>query len=313
MIPAASGPHCTLTVIGGFLGAGKTTFLNRFLATAQGRTAVLVNDFGAVNVDASLIAGHDGRTLRLTNGCVCCSLADGFIDTLMRVLAEPFDHIIIEASGVADPWAIAEIALVEPSLALAGVIVLADAARLPALLGDNRVGDTVRTQIRAADIVVLNKIDLVDAAGLAAARAALAAVKPQLRIVDAVDASLPADVIAGVPPPARARSRLRASAASHEATFGRILYRRQACFDAPRLAAALDAMPASLLRLKGTVVLSDTAQPQLLQMVGARWTLSAAPTDPDRWPIELVGIGIDAVADPPVVERSLDTALAPRA
>jgi G3E family GTPase len=247
----------------------------------------------------------------LTNGCVCCSLADGFIDTLMRVLAEPFEHIIIEASGVADPWAIAEIALVEPSLALAGVIVLADAARLPALLGDNRVGDTVRTQIRAADIVVLNKIDLVDAAGLAAARAALAAVKPQLRIVDAVDASLPAEVIAGVPP--RARSRLRASAASHEATFGRILYRRQASFDAPRLAVALDAMPASLLRLKGTVVLSDTAQPQLLQMVGARWTLSAAPTAPDRWPIELVGIGTDALADPPVVERLLDTALAPRA
>ncbi len=198
MMPAASGPRCMLTVIGGFLGAGKTTFLNRILTTTQGRTAVLVNDFGAVNVDAGLIAGNDGRTLRLTNGCVCCSLADGFIDTLMRVLAEPFEHIIIEASGVADPWAIAEIAMVEPSLALAGVIVLADAARLPALLGDNRVGDTVRTQIRAADIVVLNKIDLVDAAGLAAARAALAAVKPQLRIVDAVDASLPAEVIAGV-------------------------------------------------------------------------------------------------------------------
>lgn len=305
-------PRCALTVIGGFLGAGKTTFLNRILATASGRIAVLVNDFGAVNVDAGLIAEHDGRTLQLTNGCVCCSLADGFIDTLMRVLGEPFDQVIIEASGVADPWAIAEIALVEPSLILSGVIILADAARLPALLDDPRVGDTVRTQIRAADIVVLNKVDLVDAAGLAAARVALAAVKPQMRIVDAVDASLPADLIADDTHHARGRSRLHASAPSHEDIFCRILYRRHASFDVHRLAAALNAMPASLLRLKGSLMLSDDARPQLLQMVGVRWTLSPAAANPDCWPIELVGIGTDPQDDPPAVERWLDTALAPQ-
>ena len=100
----APATRCPLTVVGGFLGAGKTTLLNRLLAGSQGRYAVLVNDFGAINVDAGLIRDHDGQTLRLTNGCVCCSLADGFLDTLMRVLAEPepFDHIVIEASGVGD-------------------------------------------------------------------------------------------------------------------------------------------------------------------------------------------------------------------
>ena len=184
-----------LTVIGGFLGAGKTTLLNRLLANASGRTAVLVNDFGAVNVDAGLIADHDGKTLRLTNGCVCCSLADGFLDTLMRVLAEPFDHIVVEASGVGDPWSIAEIALVEPDLWLGAVVVLGDAERLTGQLRDARIGDTVRRQIEAADILVLNKVDLVDAATRAEARSALVSIRPAARIVETVSARVPPDIM----------------------------------------------------------------------------------------------------------------------
>ncbi|MCX4194705.1 GTP-binding protein [Methylobacterium organophilum] len=181
----APATRCPLTVVGGFLGAGKTTLLNRLLAGSQGRYAVLVNDFGAINVDAGLIRDHDGQTLRLTNGCVCCSLADGFLDTLMRVLAEPepFDHIVIEASGVGDPGAIAEIALVEPGLVLRGVVVLADAERLPGLAADPRLGDTLARQIRAADLLVLNKRDLVDEAGRAAARDTLAALAPCCRLL----------------------------------------------------------------------------------------------------------------------------------
>src|ERR1700742_142139 len=104
-----------LTVIGGFLGAGKTTLLTHLLKPGRSRTAVLVNDFGAVNIDAGLIARHDGATMTLTNGCVCCSIGGGFFETLGSILDAPtaFDHIVIEASGVGDPWRIAEIALVE--------------------------------------------------------------------------------------------------------------------------------------------------------------------------------------------------------
>ncbi|RYX93345.1 MAG: GTP-binding protein, partial [Bradyrhizobiaceae bacterium] len=117
-----------VTVIGGFLGAGKTTYLNHLLRSGTERYAVLVNDFGAVNIDAGLIAKHDGETMTLTNGCVCCSIGSGFLDTLGRILdgQTRFDQIIIEASGVGDPWRIAEIALVEPSLRLNAVIVVAD-------------------------------------------------------------------------------------------------------------------------------------------------------------------------------------------
>lgn len=302
--------RCPLTVVGGFLGAGKTTFINRVLARARGRYAVLVNDFGAVNVDAGLIAGHDGQTLRLTNGCVCCSLGDSFLDTLMRVLDEEqaFDHIVIEASGVGDPEAIAEIASVEPSLALRAVVVLADAERVASLLVDERVGDTVARQVRAADILLLNKVDLVGPAEIAAAQAALARVRGGLRVVETVGAELPEDLLelGGAARPAR---RFRADEIWHETVFQRLSYRRRGSFDPDRLAAALAALPTTLLRLKGSCSLMDRERPYVLQMVGSRWSLTEAPVAlAGEWPIELVGIGVGAGLD--AVDHILDAALA---
>lgn len=312
----APATRCPLTVVGGFLGAGKTTLLNRLLAGSQGRYAVLVNDFGAINVDAGLIQDHDGQTLRLTNGCVCCSLADGFLDTLMRVLAEPepFDHIVIEASGVGDPGAIAEIALVEPGLVLRGVVVLADAERLPGLAADPRLGDTLARQIRAADLLVLNKRDLVDEAGRAAARDTLAALAPGVPVIETVAAALPASVFdLGGAGPDRARrgsARLRTEAVTHEEAFQRLLYRRAGAFDRAALERALTGMPASLLRLKGRLGLADRPGMHLLQMVGRRWSLSPLP-EPAPDAAELVGI---AATDPdagPALAGLLDAALRP--
>ena len=293
--PVARRP---LTVIGGFLGAGKTTLLNRLLAGAHGRCAVLVNDFGAVNVDAGLIADHDGRTMRLTNGCVCCSLADGFLDTLLRVLDGAFDHIVVEASGVGDPAAIADIALIEPDLSLHGILVLADAERLPAQLADPRLSDTVARQIRAADILVLNKRDLVDADGLLRARAAIFDLRPDLPVIEAEHACVPDAVLAldGRQPSGPARSRLRAEPADHAALFRPVLYRRAGAFDRDGLARALADAPVPLLRLKGPVRLAGDGA-QVLQMVGRRWSLTPLDRAGD-WPIELVGIAFaEAEAD----------------
>ena len=299
-----------LTVVGGFLGAGKTTLLNHLLTNASGRIAVLVNDFGAINVDAGLIIEHGGTTLRLANGCVCCSLADGFIDTLMRVLAEPFDHIVIEASGVGDPRNIADIALVEPGLRLGTVVVLADSERLLHLLADSRVGDTVRRQIEAADFVVLNKTDLIDETALSEINAAVGAIKPGVRIVDAVFAKVPTVILDLSDDPVEG-SRRQAVAVDHEDTFRRIMYRRSGAFDPSRLDVALAALPTSLLRLKGIVALGVESEPHLLQMAGARYALS--PTSPEPapdWSVELVGIGT-ADLDELMVTRILDEGLIP--
>ena len=98
------------TLLAGYLGAGKTTVVNRVVAAAGGRRiVVLVNDVGAIDVDAALIAEHDGTTLSLTNGCVCCALADDFTETLelVRAMDTPPDHVLMELSGVAEPARVA--------------------------------------------------------------------------------------------------------------------------------------------------------------------------------------------------------------
>jgi G3E family GTPase len=152
-----------LTVIGGFLGAGKTTLLNRLLRGATNRRfAVLVNDFGALDIDGRLVADHGGDTIALANGCLCCTIGDSLVTTILSLLERPerFDHIVVEASGVADPGRIADLAVLEPRLARDGVIVVVDAAHVRERAADRRVGDTVMRQLGAADLLVLNKVDL---------------------------------------------------------------------------------------------------------------------------------------------------------
>lgn len=153
------------TVIGGFLGAGKTTLLNRLLRGATGRRfAVMVNDFGALDIDGDLVAEHGGDTIALSNGCLCCTIGDSLVTSLLALLERPerFDHIVVEASGVADPGRIADLAAIEPRLGRDGVIVVVDAAEVRSRAADRRVGDTITRQIAAADLLILNKIDLAE-------------------------------------------------------------------------------------------------------------------------------------------------------
>ena len=181
-------------VIGGFLGAGKTTLLQRWLGEAHGlRLAVLVNDFGAVNLDAALVAQRGARTLALTNGCVCCSLGDDLGAALPGLLdtQPPFDALVVEASGVADPWRIAQYALADPRLALAGVVVLVDAAAVLGQAADPLLAGSLATPLAHADLVLLNKSDRTDAAGLAAARAWVEAHAGPVPMLATTQAALP--------------------------------------------------------------------------------------------------------------------------
>ena len=153
-----------MTVLGGFLGAGKTTLLNRILSGDHGvRYAVLVNDFGALDVDGDLIAAHGGDTVTFANGCVCCSMGDDLVGAIDRLLDgnRPPERILVEASGVADPAPIADVATLHPGLARDLVVVLADAETLRSRHEDRRLRETVVRQLDAADLLVLNKCDRV--------------------------------------------------------------------------------------------------------------------------------------------------------
>lgn len=313
MTPATA--KIPVTVIGGFLGAGKTTFVNHVLATGTVRTAVLVNDFGEINVDMSLIASHDGDTMTLTNGCICCSIGTSFIDTMCRVLDAqvPYECIVIEASGVGDPWKIAEIALIEPALRLNRVIVLADAARIAQLVGDARVGDTVRRQFDRCDIVLLNKSDLVDPNFLAAARAAVQELRPGLRVIETNRGAMPtlAQLEAGRPVSAFRVDSPPLDGIDHGAQFSSWCYRRKGAFDRAGLAEAIASLPPQLLRLKGSCRIAGEDGRPIFQMVEKVWSVAPGPAHEidESADIVLVGVGTADLPPAAVLDSVLDRAL----
>ena len=182
-----------IVLVAGFLGAGKTTVVNHILAHAEGRRiAAVVNDFGAINIDAELIGGASDGVVSLTNGCICCSLEGDLLRTLAGILRRnprP-DYIVIETSGVADP---AEIVrnLMDPVIwkeaPLETVLCVIDATTPIAKLDDA----LLRSQLRAADVVALSKTDLVDEAGRERTRDAARAVRPTAVVVDAPHGNVP--------------------------------------------------------------------------------------------------------------------------
>ena len=149
-----------VVVVGGYLGAGKTTMIVRVLESAEEPVAVIVNDFGSVNIDAALVRRANADTIELDNGCVCCAIGTSLADTLFGILdrAEPPSMILIEASGVADPAAVAGFAHLK-GLCPGGTIVLVDTVHGRDTAADRLVARTFERQVRAADVVVLTKSD----------------------------------------------------------------------------------------------------------------------------------------------------------
>jgi G3E family GTPase len=161
-----------MVVLGGWLGAGKTTLVNRLLRAADDeRIAVVVNDIGEVNLDVELIAARDGDTVELTNGCICCSIGDSLAVTLRDlVLASQssdrqLDRLVVEASGVAEPDRVAAYGdrrRIRPD----GIVVAVDATDVVTRAADPTYGPLVLRQVRAANLLVVTKADLAPDGGL---------------------------------------------------------------------------------------------------------------------------------------------------
>lgn len=269
-----------LTVIGGFLGAGKTTLLNRWLREAKGlRMAVLVNDFGALNIDAGLIAATHGDTVALTNGCVCCQIGDDLGRALVQVIeaATPFDAVVIEASGVSDPWRIAQIGMAAPELSLEGVIVLVDASAVARQSRDPLLSDTLARQVKSADLVVVNKIDLASGEALAEARAWVEATAPGTPCIQTAQSTVPLALLSGLPQPEAVRNAACPACAhgddhghshphdhdhspDHGALFQTWSAQPEAVIPAATLRAWLRDVPPGILRLKGLLRTGRGAQ-----------------------------------------------------
>jgi G3E family GTPase len=191
-----------VTVLTGFLGSGKTTLLNRILSEQHGkRIAVIENEFGEVGVDHELVIGAQEEIFETANGCICCTVRGDLIRVLgqLRKRRERFDYILIETTGLADPGPVAQSFFVDEDLKedfeLDAVVTLVDAAHVRRQLADS---PTAADQIAFADVLVLNKTDLVDAASLASIEQSLRAINGTARLVRTERASLPLDQVLDV-------------------------------------------------------------------------------------------------------------------
>ncbi|MGH2839612.1 MAG: CobW family GTP-binding protein [Solirubrobacteraceae bacterium] len=264
-----------LTVVGGFLGAGKTTLLNRILRTPDGRRlALMVNDFGAINIDADLVESQDGETISLTNGCICCGLSGEFMFALagLRDRAEPPEHVIVEASGVGDTNTILAYGDM-PGFAQDAALVVVDAETVRARAQDADTGSQILGQLRSADLVVLNKTDLVTPDELEATRAWVREVVGRsTAIVDAAFGDVPTDVLLGARPAARATPAEHDHAHPDYETWS---WQGAPALHGAGLVEAITALPDGVLRGKGFLHLrEDRANRYLLQLVGRRYAVT---------------------------------------
>ena len=264
-----------LTILGGYLGAGKTTLINRLLSGDHGkRLTILVNDFGAINIDADLIAEHAGDTISLANGCACCQLQDDALKQLQELAAmpNPPDHILVEASGAGEPARLAYLGFGIKGLHLAGVYVAVAADSLSTRRKDKFTGKLVQRQIAQADFCLLTKADLTGDDG-ASASAMLQEMTDAP--IATPDDNVLADMLSTSPLVTPKSEGLRQQAAQDAPfyandMFDSFAYTGDTPVDVEALKDLLETMP--LIRAKGH---TGTHR---LQAVGERYTLVAAET-----------------------------------
>lgn len=304
MSSADAGP-IPVTLINGFLGAGKTTVLKHLLQSDHGRRlGVIVNDFGAINIDAELIREVHGetQTVRLSNGCICCTVRDDLLETVVQLGAqpEPPEHVLIETSGVADPEPIVQtFGLVElaPLVRLDAVAVVLAPDQLLSLPAHSR--DLVLRQVRCADVVLLNKMDLASGSAICAAKRVIAEHAPGSRIVECIEGNVCPSLLldeAGAPENRTgARARLAGAPHAHSTETPRYESFAWECtepIDAEKLRDAVNALPVSILRGKGFVhVLQAPEDKGIFHLVGARATLTRGPAwqEPPRTRLVFIG------------------------
>jgi G3E family GTPase len=278
------------TILCGFLGSGKTTLLNALLRGDHGlRVAVIVNEFGSVGVDASVVAGGE-QFVELDNGCLCCALNEDLERLLRGLMARGgFDHLVIETTGLADPLLVAWI-FTRPGLCdyfrVDAIITLFDV-----LSGPDRLTDTAeaRLQITRADLVVLNKLDLV-AEGVTAEEAVRQhnAYAGILAATPGDPAKVPWPLLLSSDEPSRFLGRLPGH---HHADFETWTFLTDALLDDAALEDFLAELPDPILRVKGLVRTDATPGWTLVNGVAGRYDLQ--PLVPSRTPASgcLVFIG----------------------
>lgn len=284
------GRRVPLTFIGGYLGAGKTTLINEALARADRPIAVLVNDVGSVNIDAALIRRRSGDTIELTDGCVCCSLVDGFGAAFDAIRSRPVapDHVVVELSGLALPDRVLPWGK-SAGFVLDGVVVLVDAEQFIARLNEPRLADTMKAQVVSADLLVLTKVDLVDQSGVSEVRELLAHLAPHTPVIDVASAADASALLAlGGRHPGGVIDLPDSTLFDLHVVGSR---RIEEGIDDRQLDTLLDQLGPEVMRAKGIARMADGSL-KLIQVVGQRRVVTPLPEPEAAAPTDLVVVAL---------------------
>jgi len=286
-----------ITLVTGPLGSGKTTLLRHILAVQPGKIAIVMNEFGEIAIDTKVIEGKNVRIAELGGGCVCCSLLGEFeaaVNEIIEKIAP--ERIVVETTGLAEPEALVfNIQEALPQCRLDGVVSVIDADML---IRFPELGHTTRLQIDGADILLLNKIDLVEPGQIEPLETKLLEINPTAVIVRTERCKIDPEVLFGIARDrkiARPEHRHQPDFESFGFTSGKTFSRD--CFE--RFA---NSLPASVIRAKGFVRFSDGTQ--LFNFVASRWELE--PFDAAQTQLVFIGRGIAAQKSKSAIVHALN-------
>ncbi len=259
-------------VVAGYLGSGKTTLINELLVHTSRKVAVVVNDFGSVNIDASLIASVNSDTIELTNGCICCALGATLADTMLTIGDRDIlpDLVVIEASGVSDPSAVAANAYID-GFHLAATVVLVDAVNAALTSHNELVGQTFLRQLNSAHLLVITKGDAATTEQLESCKRITAAANAP--VIDRAQFDLESLI------DARPTSPHSQTSNDHSDNYSSEMLEIPALSSLHELEALLAQLPRHVVRAKGVIRVGN--ENLLVQRVGAHTaitTSSLAPT-----------------------------------
>jgi G3E family GTPase len=285
-----------ITLITGPLGSGKTTLLRHILATRPAKIAIVMNEFGEIAIDTKVIEGKNVRIAELGGGCVCCSLLGEF-EAAVKEIIEKIDPaiIVVETTGVAEPEALAfNIQEVLPQCRTDGIVSVADA---DGLVRFPEIGHTTRLQFESADILLLNKIDLVESPRkLSGPETKLREINPTAAIVRTERCQIDPELLFGI----GREKEVAPPEHKHQPEFESFIFTSGKNFSRDCFERFADGLPTSVHRAKGFVRFADGAQ--LFNFVAGRWELEPF----ESGETELVFIGKKIEAQKPAILRALD-------